>query len=306
MLFSTLSKASLAIVATLLLTQSVESHSYVDCVDWRFNKISKNPKDISWSDKNGACFGYARRFPMKAVKFAKLDSDDPNRHYQQRHTSDKLSEDELACSNGKVGEEPGADETVASPVEGAYSGKDKRGRKYGPMAEKSAGETMCMRWPAKNHAVSGEKETNVRISIMRYDGKKVYSQKDYLNKGKNKPVQVVTAPYKNCSDRGSNTDIWPCGVCFKLDENIVPGVYSGQWRWRLNSNEWYTSCFDFRVKGGNSTDPKEPPKDDNETPVETPVEDPEEKPKKDKKMCKKGKKGKKCRKAQKDEDDEDN
>ncbi|KAF9571655.1 hypothetical protein EC968_000323 [Mortierella alpina] len=300
MIFSTLSKATLAIVATLLLTQSVESHSYVDCVDWRFKNAPKNPKDVSWSDKNGACFGYARRFPVNAKPFAKLDSDDPNRHYQQKRSRDKKSENELACSNGRVGHEPGADETVSNPVELAYTGKDKRKRSYGRMTEKYEGDMLCMRWPAKNHAVPSEKEKMVFIGLMKYDGKKIYSQKDYLNKGSNKPVQNEVVPYKNCSDKGKNTDIWPCGACFKL--KMGPGVYSGQWRWQLNSNEFYTSCFDLRVKAreGNATEPVVPPTEEN--PKEDPKEDPKEKPKK---KCKKGKKGKKCRDAQKKEENED-
>ncbi|KAF9957073.1 hypothetical protein BGZ70_009631 [Mortierella alpina] len=303
MIFSTLAKATLAIAGTLLLTQSVESHSYVDCVDWRFKQASKNPKDISWHDKNGECFGYARRFPVGAKPFAKLDSYSRNRHYQQRHTKDKLSLNELACSNGKVGEEPGQDETVSNPVDDAYTGKDEKKFPYGRMTVKNVGDTLCMRWPAKNHAVDDEDENFVTIGIMKYDGKKIYSQKDYLNKGENKPVQNVKVPYKNCSDKGRDTDIWPCGACFKLNENIVPGDYSGQWRWRLNSNEWYTSCFDIRVKakGDNATEPVVPPK--KEDPKEQPKEDSKEKPKK---KCKKGRKGKKCREAQKKEENESN
>ncbi|CAO3566873.1 unnamed protein product [Mortierella alpina] len=288
MIFSTLAKATLAIAGTLLLTQSVESHSYVDCVDWRFKQAVKNPKDISWSDKNGKCYGYARRFPVGAKPFAKLDSYDPNRHYQQKHSKDNLSLDELACSDGKVGEEPGQVETVSNPIGDAYKGKDKQGKPYGNMAVKQVGDTLCMRWPAKNHAVPSEDENGVTVGIMKYDGKKIYSQKDYLDKGSNKPVQTVKFPYKNCSDKGRDTDIWPCGACFKLDMGV--GFYSGQWRWRLNSNEWYTSCFDLQVvaKGGNGTESVVPPTN----------EDPKEKPKT---KCTKGRQGKKCRDAQKNE-----
>ncbi|KAG0334278.1 hypothetical protein BG004_000483 [Podila humilis] len=238
MIFSTLSKASLALIATtvvLLLTQTVESHSYADCIDWRF----KNPKNPSWADKNGACFGYARRFPMKSKAFAKLDSDDPNRHYQQDQDDPMGSP---ACSNGEDGEEPGADERMGKPYSKAYNGKDERGRKTGPMTVSKAGGRLCIRWPAKNHAVPSEKNRPVTISLSGVNPKKDPSQREFLKK------KIVELNYKNCTDKGSNTDVWPCGGCFNLPKNLKKGVYAMQWRWQLNSNEHYTSCADIQIK----------------------------------------------------------
>ncbi|KAF9296771.1 hypothetical protein BGZ74_010173 [Mortierella antarctica] len=144
MLFS---KASLALIAAsilLLLTAHTEAHSYADCIDWCFNS-----KNRSWADSNGHCAGYARRFPLGAKDFAKLDSDDPNRHYQQSHNDpDKAP----PCSDGRSGKEPGADETMAKPWTVAYNGKDKCGRKTGSYTVTKVGGTLCIRWPAKNHA----------------------------------------------------------------------------------------------------------------------------------------------------------
>ncbi|KAF9431247.1 hypothetical protein BGZ94_005610 [Podila epigama] len=240
MFFTTLSKTSLAIIAAslvLLLTQHVESHSYADCIDWRFS----NPKNPSWSDKNGACFGYARRFPLKSKAFAKLDSDDPNRHYQQTHKNPDPAH-ALACSNGKVGEEPGADETLGKPVTAAYNGKDKRGRKTGPMTVSKPGGQLCIRWPAKNHAVPNEKNRPVTIALSGVNPTKDPTQQEFLKN------IVVNLNYKNCTDKGSNTDIWPCGGCFNLPKNLKKGYYAMQWRWQLNSNEHYTSCADINVK----------------------------------------------------------
>ncbi|KAF9436885.1 hypothetical protein BGZ76_002686 [Entomortierella beljakovae] len=239
MIFSTISKASMALIAAsilLILTQSVESHSYVDCVDWRFSS-----KKNSWSDKNGKCFGYARRFPLKAKPFAKLDSDDPNRHYQQTHKNPD-PDHALACSNGKVGEEPGADETMAKPVTAAYSGKDKRGRKTGQITTKKVGEQLCIRWPAKNHAVPDEVNRPVTIAFSTgVNPTKDPTQQQFLKN------VVTTLNYKNCTDKGSNTDIWPCGGCFNLPKSVKPGYHVMQWRWQLNSNEHYTSCADIKV-----------------------------------------------------------
>ncbi|KAF9536956.1 hypothetical protein EC957_009147, partial [Mortierella hygrophila] len=214
MLFTTPSKATLAIFAALLillLTQKAEAHSYVDCIDWRF-KNSKNP---SWSDKNGACFGYARRFPVKAKPFAKLDSDSPNRHYQQSHKNPDPNHS-LACSNGKEGAEPGADETMGNPISAAYNGKDKRGRKTGIQTSSVPGGELCIRWPAKNHAVPNEKNQPVTIALSKVNPKKDPTQLQFLNN------IIANLNYKNCTDKGENTDIWPCGGCFKLPTDLKP------------------------------------------------------------------------------------
>ncbi|KAF9097281.1 hypothetical protein BGX29_008149 [Mortierella sp. GBA35] len=229
MFFTTLSKASLAIIAAsliFLLTQKAEAHSYADCIDWRF----KDPKNLSWSDKNGACFGYARRFPLKVKPFAKLDSDGPNRHYQQSHEDPDPSHS-LACSDGSQGKEPGANETMAYPISAAYNGKDKRGRKTGVQTISKPGGELCIRWPAKNHAIPEEKNQP-----------KDPTQLQFLDN------IIEELNFKNCSDKGKDTDIWPCGGCFKLPTNLKIGNYVMQWRWKLNSNEFYTSCADIDVQ----------------------------------------------------------
>ncbi|KAF9972497.1 hypothetical protein BGZ73_004357 [Actinomortierella ambigua] len=233
-------KSSVVLAATTILVALTsapltEAHSYADCIDWRF----KNPSNPSWSDKNGACFGYARRFPLKAKPFAKLDSDDPNRHYQQSNDDPDRA---LPCSNGEDGEEPGANEQMASPISAAYNGKDKRGRKTGPMTVTKVGGQLCVRWPGKNHAVSSEKDlSTVNIALSGVNPTKDPTQQQFLKN------IIARLDYQNCTDKGSDTDIWPCGGCFKLPQSAGPGNYVMQWRWRLNSDEWYTSCADIQV-----------------------------------------------------------
>ncbi|KAF9095450.1 hypothetical protein BGX23_000503 [Mortierella sp. AD031] len=240
MQFTTLSKSTLAIfIASLvvLLTQKAEAHSYADCIDWRF-KDHKNP---SWSDKNGACYGYARRFPINAKPFAKLDSDSPNRHYQQSHENPDPSHS-LACSDGLQGMEPGANETMANPISAAYNGKDKRGRKTGAQTISMPGGELCVRWPAKNHAIPSEKSGPVTIALSEVNPKKDPTQLQFLGN------IIAKLKYKNCTDRGQNTDTWPCGDCFNLPKDLKPGNFVMQWRWKLNSKEWYTSCADIKVE----------------------------------------------------------
>ncbi|KAG0373913.1 hypothetical protein BGX24_011087 [Mortierella sp. AD032] len=235
MFFATLSKASLAILVAsliLVLTSQTEAHSYADCIDWKFDPKAKN---LSW--KKGHCEGYARRFPAtKKIPFAKLDSDDPNRHYQQSHKSTN-SNKELACSDGKQGEEPGADETMGKPISSAYSGK------YGKQTFSYPGGQLCVRWPAKNHAVAGEKSSGaVKIALSKVNVTKDPTQAEFNNR------VIKELDYKGCTDKGSDEDIWPCGGCFNLPTNLTAGNYVMQWRWKLNSNEWYTSCADINVK----------------------------------------------------------
>jgi hypothetical protein len=244
MLFTTLSKATLAIIALsfiFILIQKTDAHSYADCIDWRF----KDPKNPSWSDKNGACFGYARRFPINAKPFAKLDSDSPNRHYQQSHKNPDPNHS-LACSDGKQGEEPGADETMGNPISVAYNGKDKRGRKTGVQTVSMPGGKLCIRWPAKNHAVRSEKTQPVTIALSKVNPKNDPTQLQFLDN------VIAELDYKNCTEKHQNTDIWPCGGCFNLPSDLKPGNVVMQWRWKLNSNEWYTSCADIKIKASAS------------------------------------------------------
>ncbi|KAF9334867.1 hypothetical protein BG006_001337 [Podila minutissima] len=222
--FTFLVVATLAVFTT---TPVVEAHSWADCIDWKFN----NPKKPDWSDKGGKCIGYARRFPVGKT-FGSLDSAWPSRHYQQVR---KNPDSALACSNRKAGAEPGSDETRANPVTAAYGGK------YGRMTVTTVGDTLCVRWPAKNHAAKNEPNGMVQINLSKVKNGKDISQKELLKN------TIARLPYKNCM-KGSNEDRRACGGCFKVPVR-ASGVYLLQWRWMLNKNEWYTSCADIQIGG---------------------------------------------------------
>ncbi|CAO3571820.1 unnamed protein product [Mortierella alpina] len=218
------------VVATLALFTSqapqVEAHSWADCIDWKFN----NPKKPDWSDKGGKCLGYARRFPLNKA-FGSLDSADPSRHYQQVHNNPNSA---LPCSNRRAGAEPGSDETRANPVGKAYGGK------YGRMTVTSVGDTLCVRWPAKNHAAKGSSsDTVVQINLSKVRNGKDITQQELLKN------TIAKLPYRNCMS-GSNEDRRACGGCFKVPVRSA-GTYLLQWRWMLNKNEWYTSCADIQI-----------------------------------------------------------
>ncbi|KAF9404337.1 hypothetical protein BGZ94_004244 [Podila epigama] len=227
--------------ATLaLLAAMAEAHSWADCVDWRFN----DPAKESWTENGGKCFGWARQYPVNSgVSFGGLDSYSPSRHYEQN------PDDFTACSDRVHGRSRGADETRQNPISKAYGGK------FGTMASVKAGQKICIRWPAKNHAVPNEKDRGVFINMPSTILNKDPTQSEF-NK-----VNIAKLNFKNCDHIKGNTDRTPCGGCFTVPER-APGTYVVQWRWELNDNEFYTSCWDLAITaadGGNSTNPVTPP-----------------------------------------------
>ncbi|KAF9360042.1 hypothetical protein BGX26_010692 [Mortierella sp. AD094] len=227
MLFSAKTCAVILVSALTILsstTPAVEAHSWMDCVDWKFN----NPKKQDFSDKGGKCNGYARRFPINKG-FGTLDSADPSRHYQQAGNPNTA----LPCSDHHHGRDVGSDETLAKPVSKAYGGK------WGKMTVTNVGNTLCVRWPAKNHAESNEDNTIVQINLSKVRNGKDVSQQELLKN------TIAKLPYKNCG-KASTSDKRPCGGCFKVPVR-ASGTYLMQWRWMLNPGEWYTSCADVQI-----------------------------------------------------------
>ncbi|KAI1318566.1 hypothetical protein EDD11_006256 [Mortierella claussenii] len=220
---STLSVLSLSSFGSV-----VEAHSWADCIDWK----PKDPENPRWSDKDGHCEGYARRFPLNHA-FGTLDSASPSRHYQQDH---KNPDKAPPCSNGHWGKDKGSDETLADPPSDAYGGK------YGQMTLTQVGATLCVRWPAKNHAESNEDDTEVQINLSKNVNGKDPSQQELLKN------TIKLLPYKEC-DEASTTDKRPCGGCFEVPVR-ASGRYLLQWRWMLNPGEWYTSCADIEIGAG--------------------------------------------------------
>ncbi|KAF9959592.1 hypothetical protein BGZ72_009322 [Mortierella alpina] len=221
--FTFLVVATLAVFSTN--APQAEAHSWLDCLDWRFNG-----KKQDWSDKGGKCMGYARRFPL-GKRFASLDSASPNRHYMQDKKNPNRA---LPCSNGRAGSEPGSDETRANNPSAAYNGR------FGRMTITTVGSTLCARWPSKNHA-SESGVPNVQIHLSKRSGKDP-TQAELLKN------QIANLKYNNCN-KGGSSDSRPCGGCFKMPPR-APGIYLLQWRWMLNKNEWYTSCADIEIVRG--------------------------------------------------------
>ncbi|KAG0051568.1 hypothetical protein BGZ83_003541 [Gryganskiella cystojenkinii] len=216
------------LVSLAILSSVVEAHSWADCVDWRFN----DPGKPGWLAKDGKCFGWARQYPVNSrAAFGDLDSASPNRHYQQE------PKDFTPCSDGRHGREKGADETLQNPISRAYGGR------FGTMTRVvKPGDTLCVRWPAKNHAVKNERDRGVFINMPSSPTTKDPNQSELMK------MTIAKLPYKNCSFIKDDDDHTPCGGCFNIPENRTDGNYMVQWRWELNDDEWYTSCWDLSVQ----------------------------------------------------------
>jgi len=185
---------------------------------------------------DGKCFGWARQYPINSgVVFGGLDSYDPSRHYRQD------PKDFTPCSDRVHGIEPGADETRQNPISKAYGGR------FGTMARAQAGQKMCLRWPAKNHAVKDEPNNPVMINMPQQILTKDPNQSGFT------AANIAQLPYKNCNPINGDTDHTPCGGCFTVPAGLASGNYVIQWRWMLNKDEYYTSCWDLQVDGKNTT-----------------------------------------------------
>ncbi|KAG0276761.1 hypothetical protein BGZ95_007062 [Linnemannia exigua] len=218
--------------AFALLAVVAEAHSWADCVDWRFNDLNKP----GWRASDGKCYGWARQYPVNSgISFGGLDSASPNRHYQQD------IKDFTPCSDKIHGEETGADETRQNPISRAYGGR------FGTMASAKAGDKICVRWPAKNHAVKDEKDRGVFINMPPTPTTRDPNQSQLMK------MTIDKLPYKNCNHIAGDSDRTPCGGCFTVPANRTTGTYLVQWRWELNDDEWYTSCWDLQVIGKDAT-----------------------------------------------------
>ncbi|KAF9921016.1 hypothetical protein FBU30_008987 [Linnemannia zychae] len=186
--------------ALFIFSHITEAHSWADCINW----IPKDPSDPHWGPDDGECKGYARRYPLNE-EFGALDHASPSRHYQQAHDKDdKDAIKALPCSDRKHGKDVGSDETRANPVEAAYGGK------WGSITQTRVGSTLCIRWPAKNHAEDNEDDTKVEINLAKSEGDDPTQQELLKNK-------IAELEYKNC-DEAKNSDRRPCGGCFKVPD----------------------------------------------------------------------------------------
>lgn len=185
------------------------SHSWLDCLDW-----------VGTAD-SGTCRGYARNWFKQP---ASPMGTDVGRDRRPRAPVPQG----LKCNNA---------ETPAGP--GGYSAS-------APMAKVYPGQTIRLRWPAKNHAATAQAGT-VELFIGAGPGKgddwsHITSLGAWVKK-----YPKLQQTFSNCIPNRSGVDKAPCIGDFTLPTDLQKGIYSVMWWWEFNPGEFYNSCADMEV-----------------------------------------------------------
>ncbi|KAF8984442.1 hypothetical protein BGZ46_007997 [Entomortierella lignicola] len=186
----------------------------------------KDPKKLDWSDNGGHCMGYPRRY-LFDMPFATQDK------FARQYFFNASNMAAPPCSDRRG--YPGTDETRAHPVRAGYGGQ------FGRMTVTKVGDTLCIRWPAKNHdpVPTKLKDGSIQISMSNSRNGKDISQTELFNN------TIARLNFSHCMP-GADEDHKPCGGCFEVPYR-APGTYLLQWRWMTDPTHWYTSCADVNI-----------------------------------------------------------
>lgn len=77
-----------------------------------------------------------------------------------------------------------------------------------------------------------------------------FSEKDYSHlNGVHVNGEIDYKGFQNCPKFDENNDKALCTVCFDLEADLAPGLYSFQWQWSFNAvTDAYTSCWEAQVE----------------------------------------------------------
>ena len=218
----------------LLLVQNVLSHSWITCTDY---KLPKNYPTVLTNNINN-------KFNNNSLNYNLNQCSGHPRNYQLQFNSDK---------NRGFGFDSGynfrSQECKYSYDSNYYTPEIK-------MAEYTQGSQVCLTYPSKNHIASDC--TNKYIVD---NGVKIFRSKNKISddfsteiKHLNSKHQEGTIDYlgfQNCPGFCNNPDKTVCYICFNLEDNIEPGIYSFKWIWQFNPNEYYSSCWDAQINNQN-------------------------------------------------------
>jgi len=120
------------------------------------------------------------------------------------------------------------------------------------MAKYIPGSQICLTYPSKNHVAA--ECTNPFIQD---NGVKIYRsinkitddfKKEYQHLNNNHKVGTIDyLGFQNCPGFCNNMDKTVCYMCFNLESNIEPGIYSFKWIWEFNPQEYYSTCWDAEI-----------------------------------------------------------
>lgn len=208
-------------IILLTLLNYINSHSWLECTDYKIN----SEEDRNYWDRN-KCNGYPRGFTHQfEIGFGGDSGFNVNGGIEGRHING-------GCFSG---------------LENTYNNQIKRAQYF-------AGQEVCVAYPSKNHVA--ETCTNIYIpdngvkisrgTIINNDN--FESDKSYQHKnGKHIKGQIDYLGYQNCPKFCENMDKSLCTMCFNLEDDIEPGVYTFKWAWEFNPGEFYYSCWDAEV-----------------------------------------------------------
>jgi len=219
----------------LLLIQNVQSHSWVTCTDY---KLPENYPTILTNDINN-------KFNNNSINYDLNQCSGYPRNYQLQFNSDK---------NRGFGNEANynfrSQECKYSYDSNYYTPEIK-------MAEYNQGSQVCLTYPSKNHIASDCTNKNIIDN-----GVKIFRSKNKLSddfsteikhlNGKHQEDTMDYLGFQNCPGFCNNPDKTVCYICFNLEDNIEPGIYSFKWIWQFNPNEYYSSCWDAQINNYDS------------------------------------------------------
>ncbi|EQC39033.1 hypothetical protein SDRG_03985 [Saprolegnia diclina VS20] len=213
-----------------LFAATATAHSWLECTDY---DASTTANQEFWNP--AACTGYARCGSRQKAQGFGVDTGLDFRPLLQ-HKS---------CQ-------------CAKESAGAYT-------ETAPMATYAPGQKVCVAYPAKNHVAAActnayIPDTGVRIfrttSANASDPALHEWPIEYQHL--NGAHQEGVIDYKGfqhcpkfCDEKGGIRDQGRalCSLCFNLEKDIAPGVYSFQWQWNFNSvKDVYATCWEARVR----------------------------------------------------------
>ncbi|CAM9827645.1 unnamed protein product, partial [Phaeothamnion confervicola] len=209
--------AGLKALVALLMTARVGAHSWVACTDYRVANPDQAPQGPSDKDParrvydDSKCHAYGRDWNQYDGSFGA----DTGYNY--------ISTPDAVCKTPR--------------------GTDDYTVQY-PMATYSPGQTVCLAYPAKNHAaapctnafIPDTKFSIYRSGLNPASDPNLDGFKQHPISHKNGVHQNGVIDYKgfqNCPDfcGAAGTGLATCSVCFDLEADLAPGKYTFLWYW---------------------------------------------------------------------------
>ena len=216
----------LAILCNVLI-QTVSAHSWVECTN--YDPVSFDYQTLGSFDA-ARCNGYPRGF---ARQFSEGFGVDTGYNWEHQSCRDPFQESDYT-------------DTI-------------------PMAKLSAGQTIYISHPSKNHVAdtctnafipsySFVVKMSSQVGTDSFDIDLKMVGDDHAN------GQIDHLGYQRCYNFCENQDKSHCLTAWTLPNDVPEGRHSFKWVWEFNQGQFYSNCFDAYVSSGsNGTAPTPQP-----------------------------------------------